>query len=130
MGRLYSTVRSMFPDMSQNLRSLVRTLPVGSMLMDIDQRDQVRALAGSGIPILPEWGCFDRIVPAGTAGEFAALSGSTVQWVPGGHSWMLARPQGQVDVLVHLAAGRSFVADVEDRCRDLGAARPALRAIG
>ena len=40
-------------------------------------------------------------------------------WVPGGHSWMLARPQGQADILTHGARGREFMEHVDDRRRQL-----------
>jgi hypothetical protein len=92
-----------------------RTLPVGSMLMAIDLRPEVERIVAAGIPILPVWGCFDRIVSPDTAREFADLTGLEIVWVPGGHSWMLPRPQGQVDILRYLARGREFVADVIDR---------------
>ena len=58
------------------------------------------------------WGCFDRIVSSDTAREFADLTDIDILWVPGGHSWMLPRPQAQADILRHLGRGREFVADV------------------
>ena len=39
---------------------------------------EVRALAAQQIPILNEWGCFDRITPGHTALEFAAIARSPV----------------------------------------------------
>ena len=51
------------------------------------------------------------------ATEFASVARAPVQWVPGGHSWMLARPQGQSDILLHLASGHAFMSAVEDRWR-------------
>jgi pimeloyl-ACP methyl ester carboxylesterase len=129
IGRLYSTLRSMIPEIRLNMRTMARTLPVGSMLLTVDLRDEVRRLAESGLPLLTEWGCFDRMATAATATEFAELSGSTVQWVPGGHSWMLARPQGQADLLTHLASGRRFVGEVEGRWRRLTETPGSLRAI-
>jgi pimeloyl-ACP methyl ester carboxylesterase len=113
--RLASTLRGLWPDARRNLRSMGRTLPVGSMLMAIDLRPEVERIVAAGIPILPVWGCFDRIVSPDTAREFADLTGIDVVWVPGGHSWMLPRPQGQVDILRHLGRGREFVAEVIDR---------------
>ncbi|MGH9093353.1 MAG: alpha/beta fold hydrolase [Acidimicrobiales bacterium] len=117
VGRMTSTVRSVLPDIRRNLRTVGRALPVGSMLMTVDLRPEVRALAARDLPMLALWGCFDRVVPEATAREFAECAGTPVQWVPGGHSWMLARPQGQADVLAHLPAGRRFVAAVEERWR-------------
>ena len=67
------------------------------------------------IPILTEWGCFDRLTNAATAEQFGEVSGVDVQWVPGGHSWMLARPAGQRDILRHMPAGKGFVDDVMAR---------------
>ena len=119
IGRMYSTVRAVLPDMRQNIRTVSQTLPVGSMLMGVDQRSEVRHLVAQQIPILNEWGCFDRITPGHTALEFAAIARSPVLWVPGGHSWMLARPQGQADILTHLARGQEFMAQVETRWRQL-----------
>jgi len=127
--RLASTVRGLWPDARRNLRSMGRTLPVGSMLMAMDLRAEVERIVGRGIPILPVWGCFDRIVSPDTAREFADLTGIDVVWVPGGHSWMLPRPQGQADILRHLRRGREFVADVvERRAQLLEAESAAARA--
>ena len=117
--RLASTLRGLWPDARRNLRSMGRTLPVGSMLMAMDLRPEVERIVAAGIPILPEWGCFDRIVSPDTAREFADLTGINVVWVPGGHSWMLPRPQAQADILRHLRRGREFVASVGDRRREL-----------
>jgi hypothetical protein len=117
--RLASTLRGLWPDARRNLRSMGRALPVGSMLMAMDLRPEVERVVAAGIPILPVWGCFDRIVSPDTAREFADLTGIEIVWVPGGHSWMLPRPQGQVDILRHLPRGREFVADVVDRRGEL-----------
>jgi pimeloyl-ACP methyl ester carboxylesterase len=117
--RLASTLRGLWPDARRNLRSMGRTLPVGSMLMAIDLRDEVRRVVRAGMPVLPVWGCFDRIVSPDTAREFSQLTGMDVVWVPGGHSWMLPRPRGQADILKHLPRGRAFVANIEARRRRL-----------
>jgi hypothetical protein len=129
MGRLYSTVRSLLPDFRQNIRTVSQTMPIGSMLMSVDQRTEVRALVAQQIPILNEWGCFDRITPSSTAAEFATVARAPVQWVPGGHSWMLARPQGQTDILTHLASGQAFVAAIENRWRQFTSRNQTLRAV-
>jgi pimeloyl-ACP methyl ester carboxylesterase len=129
MGRMYSTVRAVLPDVRQNIRTVGQTMPVGSMLMSVDQRSEVRTLVAQQIPILNEWGCFDRITPAHAAVEFAAIARAPVQWVPGGHSWMLARPQGQSDILTYLASGRSFMAQMESRWRQLTPREYTLRAV-
>ena len=57
------------------------------------------------------------------------IARSPVQWVPGGHSWMLARPQGQTDILTHLAPGREFVARSENRWRQFTPREYTLRAV-
>jgi len=129
IGRMYSTVRAVLPDVRQNIRTVAQTMPVGSMLMSLDQRSEVRALVAQQIPILNEWGCFDRITPGHTALEFAAIARAPVQWVPGGHSWMLARPQGQADILTYLQSGRAFMSRMEDRWRQLTPREYTLRAV-
>jgi pimeloyl-ACP methyl ester carboxylesterase len=129
IGRMFSTVRSVLPDVRRNIRTVGQTLPIGSLLMAIDQRTEVRALVAQQIPILNEWGCFDRITPCPTAEEFAAVARAPVQWVPGGHSWMLARPQGQADILTHLARGKEFMAKVEQRWRQFTARDHTLHAV-
>ena len=129
IGRMFSTVRSVLPDVRRNVRSAGQTLPIGSLLMSIDQRSEVRDLVAQQIPIVNEWGCFDRITPGSAAAEFAATARAPVQWVPGGHSWMLARPQGQSDILTHLAVGKEFMADVENRWRQLQAHDNVLHAV-
>ena len=127
VGRLDATLRSILPDLGRTLQTMAGTLPVGSVLMDVDLRDEIAAMAGAGMPILPEWGCFDRVVGDAAAAELAAAAGENVQWVPGGHSWMLARPQGQADLLTHVAAGRAFLERVEDRWRSTSGGRARLR---
>jgi len=129
IGRMFSTVRSVLPDMRRNVRTVGQTLPIGSLLMGIDQRSEVRELVAQQMPILTEWGCFDRITPGSSAAEFAEVARAPVQWVPGGHSWMLARPQGQSDILSHLAAGKAFMSGVEDRWRRFTSRGHTLRAV-
>lgn len=128
--RLASTLRGLWPDARRNLRSMGRTLPVGSMLMAMDLRPEVERIVARHIPILPEWGCFDRIVSPDTAREFADLTGIDIVWVPGGHSWMLPRPQGQADILRHLRRGREFVADVIGRRQILDEANGPSADVG
>ena len=106
IGRMYSTVRAVLPDMRQNIRTMSQTLPVGSMLMGVDQRSEVRHLVAQEIPILNEWGCFDRITPGQHRARVRRPSRAPrCSGCPGGHSWMLARPQGQADILTHLVQG-------------------------
>jgi len=138
-GRMYSTVRSVLPDTRRNIRTVSQTMPVGNMLMAVDQRDEVRAIGQRGeIPVLPIWGVFDRVAHRATAEEFEEVSGSKILWVPGGHSWMLARPQGQVEVLRYLDRGYDYLEAVEARWRRLversgrpgsGAAGPRMRVV-
>jgi pimeloyl-ACP methyl ester carboxylesterase len=118
--RLSSTMRGLWPDAQQNLRAFYKIMPVGSMLMSLDMRKEVSRLCDNDIPVLAEWGCFDRVVTARTAQEFCDLTGTRVVWVPGGHSWMLPRPSGQADILRYLAAGREFVERVGERRLQLG----------
>ena len=96
-----------------------RTLPIGTMLMSIDLRAEVERVARGGHPHPSQWGCFDRIVNAATAAEFAGLAGAEVLWVPGGHSWMLPRPQGQTNILTLLPRGQEFVKAAAARRRHL-----------
>ncbi|HTX62869.1 MAG TPA: alpha/beta hydrolase [Acidimicrobiales bacterium] len=119
VGAVGANLRDVLPDVRRNVRTMGLTLPVGAMLMTVDLRDQVRALADAGLPMLAEWGSFDRVVGAATADEFARCARTTVQWVPGGHSWMLARPRGQADVLTRLDSGRAFMDRVGARRRGL-----------
>jgi pimeloyl-ACP methyl ester carboxylesterase len=117
--RLSSTMKGLWPDAQQNLRAFYKIMPVGSMLMSLDMREEVSHLCENDIPVLAEWGCFDRVVTARTAQEFCDLTGTKVVWVPGGHSWMLPRPSGQADILRHLGAGRDFVDRVVERRHEL-----------
>jgi pimeloyl-ACP methyl ester carboxylesterase len=119
--RLPSTLRGLWPDASRNLRTMGRSLPVGSMIMGIDLREEVSHVVDENVPILPVWGCFDRIVNAATAQEFSDLVHQNVVWVPGGHSWMLPRPQAQADILRYLGQGRAFMEAVTERRRKLAA---------
>jgi len=118
VGRLYSTVRSVLPEFRTNLRHLGQMLPVGNMLMLVDLSERVRELSEAGMPLLAEWGCFDRVVPPEAAAEFSRLAGTPVHWVPGGHSWMVARPQGQADLLSFMEWGTAFRERVDERWRE------------
>ena len=80
--------------------------------------------------MLAEWGCSDRVVGPAAAADLAKAAGVEVQWVPGGHSWMLARPTGQADILRYVGSGQRFVTAVEDRRRRLGGDRRGLRPTG
>lgn len=115
LGRVMSTLRAVFPDVRHNVRTMGLTMPVGAMLMTVDLREEVGVLAEASVPMLAEWGTFDRIVGSSTADEFAHCARTSVQWVPGGHSWMLGRPQAQADILTRLESGRRFVAEVDAR---------------
>lgn len=118
VGRMSSTVRSVLPDVRRNVRAMSATLPIGAMLMEMDLSGQVRTIADEGdIPILPVWGILDRLIGRDTAAEFESLAGSKVQWVPGGHSWMLGRPQRQAEVLRYLDTGLHFLGQIETRWR-------------
>jgi len=133
VGRLYSTIRSVLPEFRTNLRHLGQMLPVGNMLMLVDLSGRVRELSEAGVPVLAEWGCFDRVVPPEAAAEFSRLAGTPVHWVPGGHSWMVARPQGQADLLSYMDWGVEFRGKVDQRWSEWTAfgdprtAGPALR---
>ena len=128
VGRMLSTLRSVLPDLRRNMKTMAKTAPVASMLMEIDLTAEVAALGVSGIPLLAEWGCFDRIAHAATAAEFAEIAGVPIQWIPGGHSWMLARPSGQSDVLRFVKSGQEFVAAVAARAAN-DVPRRQLRAL-
>ena len=130
VGRLVATLRSVMPDVRRNLKTIAHAVPLGSMLLEVDQRDHVAKLKTSGVPVLAEWGCFDHLTDAHVAAEFAELSGTEIQWVPGGHSWMLARPGGQADLLEHTEAGKAFTVALTERATRLRRARrqPALSA--
>jgi pimeloyl-ACP methyl ester carboxylesterase len=117
-----STLRRLLPDARHNVRSMQGAMAVGSMLMSLDLRPEVVRVVAARIPLLPVWGCFDRIATAATAREFSEMTGEATVWVPGGHSWMLPRPKGQADVLVHLDQGRRFVERVQRREIALSAA--------
>jgi pimeloyl-ACP methyl ester carboxylesterase len=117
--RLSSTMRGLWPDAQLNMRALGKAIPVGSMLMALDMTNEVSMVSEAGIPILAEWGCFDRVVTPRCAKEFCELADCDLVWVPGGHSWMLPRPQGQADILRHVPEGRDFLDRVITRRKGL-----------
>ncbi len=120
IGHLFTTIRALLPDLRSNVRVVAHSAPIGSMLMSIDLTDRVRQVAAAGIPIAGVWGCFDRVVTSNAAASFAQATNTDIQWVPGGHSWMLARPSGQADVLEFMPSGQEFLRQVERRRSDLG----------
>jgi pimeloyl-ACP methyl ester carboxylesterase len=126
VGRFSSTIRSLLPDVRRNLTSASQSFPLASMLMSIDLRPELRRLAEADLPILPEWGCWDHVVNEATAEEFARCTRQPVLWVPGGHSWMLARPQGQADILCYVPAGTHFRRAIEERWYAVSGWRPPV----
>ena len=119
IGRMYSTVRAVLPDVRRNIRTIGRTLPVGGMLMGVDQRSEVRRLVAQEIPILDEWGCFDRITPSAHGRSSSpSVARSPVLWVPGATAGCWPAPRAGR----HPPASRSgtgFMAQVDDRWRQL-----------
>jgi pimeloyl-ACP methyl ester carboxylesterase len=122
---LRSFLSTAAPDLRQNARALRGTAPMGAMLLACDFTPAVRALAESGVvPVLPVWGRLDMAIPARTAREFSEIVGEPVQWVWGGHCWMLPRPNTQASMLLNSDPGRSFLRRVSARA--LAAGLPAL----
>ena len=126
IGHLFRTIRALAPDLQSNLKTIVRSAPVAKMMRGLDLTESVRQVAALGIPIYAAWGCFDRIVNAPAAASFARAAGVEIQWVPGGHSWMLARPSGQSDLLTENRSGVNFLTQVIERYDHF--TPPALRA--
>jgi pimeloyl-ACP methyl ester carboxylesterase len=120
-SRLISLARTAAPDIRLNARSLQGTVPIAAMLLACDFDPVTRAVAARGeIPILPAWGRWDRIVPHETAEEFAGIVGEQIEWVLGGHSWMIARPGVQLGMLRKSLRGQRFMARVARRAGGLG----------
>jgi pimeloyl-ACP methyl ester carboxylesterase len=119
IGHLTRTVRAVVPELAGNVRTLVRSFPFAAGLLHLDLTEAVREVAAAAIPLYPIWGCFDRVVPLETAEAFAQCADSEIQYVPGGHSWMLARPAGLTDLLTEMASGRQFVQRVEARRQEI-----------
>ncbi len=116
VGNIGRTARSLLPDTGRNMLMLREAFEVASMLYATDLSEEVMALGcRPDLPMLPIWGCFDRVSTARTAKQFESLSNRKLLWVPGGHSWMLARPSGQVEVLRWHPRGRDFLSGVVAR---------------
>ena len=82
--RLSSTMRGLWPDAQQNLVRSARSCLSArcSCLSTCATRSD--GCRENGIPILAEWGCFDRVVTARTAqGVLRADRARQVVWVPG-----------------------------------------------
>jgi pimeloyl-ACP methyl ester carboxylesterase len=125
IGHMFTTIRALLPDLRANVKTVARSAPIGTMLMGLDLTETVRRVRDADIPIYGVWGCFDHVVTPPAAVSFARAAGVSIQWVPGGHSWMLARPSGQTDLLSEVPSGRAFVAAMEQRRRT----RPRLRSV-
>lgn len=109
VGHLFRNVGALLPDLHANIRSLHSVRPVARMLMTLDLTADVAAVAAR-LPVYAVWGCFDRVVTSPAADSFAAAANVEIQWVPGGHLWMLARPTVQADLLTENRSGIEFVA--------------------
>jgi pimeloyl-ACP methyl ester carboxylesterase len=115
VGQMFATIRSLIPDLRSNIATVARSAPVASMLLHLDLTDSVRHVARAGIPIYEVWGCFDRVITSLTAASFSRAAATEIQWVPGGHSWMLARPGGQADLLTEVPSGQEFMDRLGER---------------
>jgi pimeloyl-ACP methyl ester carboxylesterase len=125
-SRVLSLARTAAPDIRMNARSLQGTVPIAAMLLACDFDPVTRAVAARGeIPILPAWGRWDRIVPRQTADEFAGIVDEQIEWVLGGHSWMIARPGVQLGILRKSLRGQRFMGRVARRAGGLGLAAEA-----
>jgi pimeloyl-ACP methyl ester carboxylesterase len=119
--QLRSFLSTAAPDLRLNARSLRGTAPMAAMLLACDFSPSVHAVAERGdVPVLPVWGRLDMGIPARTAQEFAAIVDEPVQWVWGGHCWMLARPNAQADILLKGEAGRGFLRRASRRAMAAG----------
>ena len=124
LSRVTSLVATAAPDIRLNTRAFANTLPVAAMLMACAYTAMAAAVGETGeIPILPMHGRFDRLVPPATGREFGQLVGREVWWILGGHSWMIARPATQLNVLRDTERGEAFMEEVRERARRLK--RPA-----
>jgi pimeloyl-ACP methyl ester carboxylesterase len=128
VGHMLTTLKALMPDLRSNVKTVARSAPVASMLLDLNLTERARQVAEAGVPIYAAWGCFDRVVPNDAAEGFTRATGAVVQWVPGGHSWMLARPSGMVDLLTHVPSGQQFVERIVSRWRVLEET-PRLRRV-
>jgi pimeloyl-ACP methyl ester carboxylesterase len=128
-GHFATTVKALWPDLKTNAKTVAQSMPVASLLFELDLTATVRAVAEQGIPIYPIWGCIDRVVPGDAAAGFARASGAAVQWVPGGHSWMLARPSAQKDLLCAVPSGQTFREAFERRRVETGRATHLRRVV-
>ena len=128
IGHLFSTIRALIPDLRSNVKTVAHSAPVAMMLMHMDLTESVRHVAADGVPIYAAWGCFDHVVTQPAADSFAHAAGIDVQWVPGGHSWMLARPSGMSDLLTYVPSGISFNERLNERALSL-IARTRIRRI-
>ncbi len=115
IGHMFSTIRSLIPDLKTNVRMVAQSAPVAALIMNLDLTESVGHVARAGVPIYAAWGCFDRVVTMPAAEAFAKAAGCEIQWVPGGHSWMLARPSGQSDLLTAVDSGIHFYERVRER---------------
>jgi pimeloyl-ACP methyl ester carboxylesterase len=119
--QLRSFLSTAAPDLRLNARAIVGTAPMGAMLLACDFTPAVHSVAERGeVPVLPVWGRLDWGIPARTAAEFAAIVSEEVQWVWGGHCWMLPRPNAQADILLKGDAGRSFLRRASSRAMAVG----------
>ena len=119
--QLRSFMSTAAPDLRLNVRALRSTAPMGAMLLACDFSASVHAVAERGeIPILPVWGRLDLGIPRRTATEFEAIVGEPVQWVWGGHCWMLPKPNAQAKLLVESDAGRRFLRRASRRAMAVG----------
>jgi len=129
-GRVASTIKAVLPDLGKNVRYIGNTIPVGALLFGTNLTKEVKMIAQNGdIPILAEWGSLDQITPPYTAKEFSEVSGQPILWVPGGHSWMLARPATQSWVLKYHPRGKEFCQKVIERNRQLRTATARLKIV-
>ncbi|HEY3943106.1 MAG TPA: alpha/beta fold hydrolase [Acidimicrobiales bacterium] len=117
-------LRSVLPGRWRAALAAPGTLAAGAAMLTLDLRPELGDLRQAGIPMLGVWGRGDRVVGRRAAEEFAAATGAAMHQVPGGHSWMLRRPERQAEMLVASPAGQAFLEAVAARHARYAAGQP------
>ncbi len=92
----------------RNPRSLARA---ATLARTADLRDELTALADRGLPVTILWGNQDRVVPEATFVAMCEAAGATGDVVAkGGHSWLLADPEGFGEIVTNSLTVHSLLA--------------------
>ena len=102
----------MVPNLVRNPLGLVR---LANLARRVDLTRELEELKRRGLPVTVLWGARDGVIPRESFEALCAALGAVGKVVPGSHSWLLADPDGLVEVITNDLRVAQLAREVESR---------------